>query len=87
MPSGIKDAAASAAVNDPAESSVSPVLSVCRPAAISARTLFTYVAECTSVEHTAVSIKGKTAEKLGALGRGDGIAAQAVVLLARDAAR
>jgi 2-C-methyl-D-erythritol 2,4-cyclodiphosphate synthase len=45
------------------------------------------VAECTGVEHTAVSIKGKTAEKLGALGRGDGIAAQAVALLARDATR
>ena len=45
------------------------------------------VAECTGVEHTAVSIKAKTAEKLGALGRGDGIAAQAVALLARDAAR
>ena len=45
------------------------------------------VAECTGVERTAVSIKGKTAEKLGALGRGDGIAAQAVALLARDATR
>ncbi len=43
------------------------------------------VAECAGLERTAVSIKGKTAEKLGALGRGDGIAAQAVALLARDA--
>ena len=43
------------------------------------------VAECAGVERTAVSIKGKTAEKLGALGRGDGIAAQAVALLSRDA--
>ena len=43
------------------------------------------VAACSGVERMAVSIKGKTAEKLGAIGRGDGIAAQAVVLLSRTA--
>src|SRR4029453_18342509 len=43
------------------------------------------VAECTALERAAVSIKGKTAEKVGALGRGDGIAAKAVAVLARDA--
>ncbi|HTN48115.1 MAG TPA: 2-C-methyl-D-erythritol 2,4-cyclodiphosphate synthase [Burkholderiaceae bacterium] len=43
------------------------------------------VAECAGADRTAVSIKGKTAEKLGALGRGEGIAAHAVVLLARSA--
>lgn len=32
----------------------------------------------------AVNIKGKTTEKLGFTGRGEGIAAQAVVLLSRD---
>jgi 2-C-methyl-D-erythritol 2,4-cyclodiphosphate synthase len=37
-------------------------------------------AEC-GIDAGAVNIKGKTSEKLGALGRGEGIAAQAVVLL------
>jgi 2-C-methyl-D-erythritol 2,4-cyclodiphosphate synthase len=41
------------------------------------------IAECTGADPTAVNIKGKTAEKLGALGRNEGIAAHAVVLLAR----
>jgi len=40
------------------------------------------IAACTGVAADAVNIKGKTNEKLGALGRGEGIAAQAVVLLA-----
>nr|MBL8455359.1 2-C-methyl-D-erythritol 2,4-cyclodiphosphate synthase [Zoogloeaceae bacterium] len=35
---------------------------------------------------TAVNIKGKTTEKLGFTGRGEGIAAQVVVLLARERA-
>lgn len=35
---------------------------------------------------TAVNIKGKTTEKLGFAGRGEGIAAQVVVLLAREQA-
>jgi 2-C-methyl-D-erythritol 2,4-cyclodiphosphate synthase len=42
------------------------------------------IAECTGVERLAISVKGKTMEKLGALGRGEGIAAQAVVLLVRS---
>lgn len=36
------------------------------------------------MEASAVNIKGKTTEKLGFTGRGEGIAAQVVVLLARD---
>lgn len=36
------------------------------------------------IEASAVNIKGKTTEKLGFTGRGEGIAAQVVVLLARD---
>ena len=40
-------------------------------------------AEC-GVEAGAVNIKGKTSEKLGYAGRGEGIAAQAVVLLFAD---
>jgi 2-C-methyl-D-erythritol 2,4-cyclodiphosphate synthase len=43
----------------------------------------TAISDCTGVERLAISVKGKTMEKLGALGRGDGIAAQAVVLLVR----
>jgi 2-C-methyl-D-erythritol 2,4-cyclodiphosphate synthase len=42
----------------------------------------TIAARC-GVDPQAVGIKGKTMEKLGAIGRGDGIAAQAVVLLSR----
>jgi 2-C-methyl-D-erythritol 2,4-cyclodiphosphate synthase len=42
------------------------------------------IAECSGVDPQAVGIKGKTMEKLGAIGRGDGIAAQAVVLLSRS---
>ncbi len=41
------------------------------------------IAACSGVEPQAVGIKGKTMEKLGAIGRGEGIAAQAVVLLSR----
>jgi len=41
------------------------------------------IAACTGVTAQAVNVKGKTAEKLGALGRSEGIAAQAVVLLVR----
>jgi 2-C-methyl-D-erythritol 2,4-cyclodiphosphate synthase len=37
-----------------------------------------------SVEDTSVSIKGKTAEGMGAIGRGEGIAAAAVVLLEKQ---
>ncbi len=36
------------------------------------------------VAATAINIKGKTTEKLGFTGRGEGIAAQAVALLVRD---
>ncbi|MDT3671616.1 MAG: 2-C-methyl-D-erythritol 2,4-cyclodiphosphate synthase [Aromatoleum sp.] len=38
-----------------------------------------------AVEASAVNIKGKTTEKLGFTGRGEGIAAQVVALLARKA--
>jgi len=38
-----------------------------------------------AVEASAVNIKGKTTEKLGFTGRGEGIAAQVVALLAREA--
>lgn len=37
------------------------------------------------VETSAINIKGKTTEKLGFTGRGEGIAAQVVALLVRDA--
>jgi 2-C-methyl-D-erythritol 2,4-cyclodiphosphate synthase len=43
----------------------------------------TAIAECTGIDRSFVSVKGKTMEKLGALGRGEGIAAQAVALLVR----
>lgn len=36
------------------------------------------------LDETAINIKGKTTEKLGFTGRGEGIAAQVVALLARD---
>ena len=39
------------------------------------------IASCCGLEVAAVSVKGKTSEKLGALGRSEGIAAQAVALL------
>jgi 2-C-methyl-D-erythritol 2,4-cyclodiphosphate synthase len=42
------------------------------------------IAECAGVDRSAVGVKGKTMEKLGALGRGEGIAAQAVALLVRS---
>ena len=38
-----------------------------------------------AVDASAVNIKGKTTEKLGFTGRGEGIAAQVVALLAREA--
>lgn len=41
------------------------------------------IATCCGIEASAVSVKGKTSERLGALGRGEGIAAQAAVLLVR----
>jgi 2-C-methyl-D-erythritol 2,4-cyclodiphosphate synthase len=41
------------------------------------------IAACCSLESAAVSVKGKTSEKLGALGRSEGIAAQAVALLVK----
>jgi 2-C-methyl-D-erythritol 2,4-cyclodiphosphate synthase len=41
------------------------------------------IAACCGLEAAAVSVKGKTAEKLGALGRSEGIAAQAVALLVK----
>jgi 2-C-methyl-D-erythritol 2,4-cyclodiphosphate synthase len=39
------------------------------------------IAACCGLEAAAVSVKGKTSEKLGALGRSEGIAALAVALL------
>jgi 2-C-methyl-D-erythritol 2,4-cyclodiphosphate synthase len=41
------------------------------------------IAACCRVDPSVVSVKGKTNERLGALGRGEGIAAYAVVLLFR----
>jgi 2-C-methyl-D-erythritol 2,4-cyclodiphosphate synthase len=41
------------------------------------------IADCLGVAIDAVNVKAKTAEKLGSLGRGEGIAALAVVLLRR----
>ncbi|WP_068804935.1 2-C-methyl-D-erythritol 2,4-cyclodiphosphate synthase [Thauera phenolivorans] len=43
------------------------------------------IADDLAIEPAAVNIKGKTTEKLGFTGRGEGIAAQVVALLARDA--
>ncbi|HQR20224.1 MAG TPA: 2-C-methyl-D-erythritol 2,4-cyclodiphosphate synthase [Burkholderiaceae bacterium] len=42
------------------------------------------IADCTGVDPHTIGVKGKTMEKLGALGRGEGIAAQAVALLVRS---
>lgn len=44
----------------------------------------TTIAQDVAVETSAVNIKGKTTERLGFTGRGEGIAAQAVVLLVKD---
>ena len=42
------------------------------------------IAACTGIGPDAVSVKGKSTEKLDATGRGEGIAAQAVTLLVRS---
>lgn len=45
------------------------------------------IAQDLGLETTAVNIKAKTAEKLGTLGRGEGIAAEAVCLITRSSER
>ena len=42
------------------------------------------LADLLSVDYSAVSVKAKTAEELGALGRGEGIAVHAVCLLSQN---
>jgi len=42
------------------------------------------IAQDLGIEASAVSVKGKTTERLGFTGRGEGIAAQAAILLVRD---
>jgi 2-C-methyl-D-erythritol 2,4-cyclodiphosphate synthase len=42
------------------------------------------IADACSIAADAVNVKGKTSEKLGAIGRGEGIAVHAVALLTRD---
>lgn len=42
------------------------------------------IAAACGIEAGAVNVKGKTSERLGYAGRGEGISAQAVVLLVRD---
>ena len=44
----------------------------------------TAIAQDLAIEADAVNIKGKTTERLGFTGRGEGIAAQAVVLLSQE---
>ncbi|MBI2311056.1 MAG: 2-C-methyl-D-erythritol 2,4-cyclodiphosphate synthase [Betaproteobacteria bacterium] len=45
------------------------------------------IAQDLGLDATAINVKAKTAEKLGALGRGEGIAAEAVCLIARTSER
>ncbi len=45
------------------------------------------IAECLDVDATAVNVKGKTTERLGFTGRGEGIAASAVALLVEGGGR
>lgn len=42
------------------------------------------IADACGVSVSVISVKGKTSERLGFVGRGEGIAAQAVVLLAQE---
>lgn len=46
--------------------------------------IVTSVAQCLELEPGCVNLKATTTEKLGFLGRGEGLAAQAIVLIARS---
>ena len=62
---------------------------ICESPRIGARAgeLRRLLAERVGVEPEAVSVKGKSNEKMGWIGRGEGIAVHAVALLARDGGR